>query len=242
MEFPDRPDIDCASRQTDGTDRANAYRDNGHAFHSSITPGTYDVRRRIITYVAPYIKIFPSTYALVFGTRHGVDVFADDILDLYHQGYFKNLIISGGATHQSSVPEAALLLRALVDRGVSEEIILVEKEATNTAENVIFVRKQLRALSIHDLLLIGKISSKRRYAMTVRRHWPEIERICCHGVNYFCCDESQWWKDREFRRRVFSECRKIPLYIDRGFISEIKIVDGLIAESRDRPYFSPSTT
>src|SRR5262249_37673347 len=150
------------------------------------------------------------------------------IVRLYHAGYFKKLIISGGTTQENSAPEAAVMLRALVDRGISEQIVLIENKATNTAENVIFVRKKLRALSIYELLLIGKISSKRRYAMTVRKHWPEIERTCCYGVNYFCFDESQWWKDREFRRRVISECRKIPAYIERGFISEIEIVDGHI--------------
>jgi len=233
MERPDRPDVNRASGQTDGADRATAYPDDGSGFQPSIRTGTYDVRHRIIEYVAPYTKIFPLTYALVFGTRHGVGVFADDIVRLYDDGYFKKLILSGGVTHGNSEPEAAVMLRALVDRGISEQIILIENEATNTAENVIFVRKQLRALSIHDLLLIGKISSKRRYAMTVRKHWPEIERICCHGVNYFCSDGSQWWKDREFRRRVLSECRKIPAYIERGFISEIKIVDGYIVDMRN---------
>src|SRR5262249_49901645 len=196
MERLDPQDVDRATGQSEGTDRATAYPDNGSGFQPSIRTGTYDVRRRMIAYVAPYTKIFPTAYALVFGTRHGIDVFAGDIVRLYHQGYFKKLIISGGATHENSEPEAAVMLRALVDRGISEQIVFIETEATNTAENVIFVRKQLRALSIHDLLLIGKISSKRRYAMTVRKHWPEIKRICCYGVNYFCSDESQWWKDR----------------------------------------------
>jgi hypothetical protein len=94
----------------------------------------YDVRSRIIAYVAPYMKLFPSTYALVFGTRHGVDVFADEIVHLCHRGQFKNLIISGGATHENSVPEAVVMIQALVERGMSKDIILIEDKATNTAE------------------------------------------------------------------------------------------------------------
>jgi len=233
MERPNRSDVNRANGQSQGTDRATPYADNGTGFEPSTKTGPYDVRRRMIAYVAPHTKMFRSTYALVFGTRHGVDVFADDIVRLYHQGYFKKLIISGGVTHQNSEPEAVVMLRAVVERGISEQIILIENEATNTAENVIFVRKQFRALSIHDLLLIGKICSKRRYAMTVRKHWPEIERICCYGVNYFSSHENQWWRDREFRQRVISECRKIPAYIERGFISEIEIVDGYIVDMRN---------
>jgi len=66
--------------------------------------------------------------------------------------------------------------------------------------------------------------------MTVKKQWPEIKRVCCHGVNYFACGENQWWEDREFRRRVISECRRIPLSIDKNFISEISIIDGIVVE------------
>lgn len=94
MERSDRADVNRAMGQTDGTDRATAYPDEGSGFQPRT--GTHDVRRRIIEYVAPYTNIFPLTYALVFGTRHGVGVFADDIVRLYHDGYFKKLMISGG--------------------------------------------------------------------------------------------------------------------------------------------------
>src|SRR5215469_18889900 len=137
MERPDRPDVNRASSQSDGANRATPYPDSDTGVQPSMLTGTYEVRRRIITYVAPFTKIFPSAYALVFGTRHGVDVFADDIVRLYHAGYFKKLIISGGATQENWEPEGAVMLRALVDRGISEQIILIENEATNTAENVI---------------------------------------------------------------------------------------------------------
>jgi hypothetical protein len=61
----------------------------------------------------------------------------------------------------------------------------------NTGENVIFAREKLKGLSIEEILLIGKISSKRRYVMTVRKQWPEIRKICCLGVSYFSCGENQ---------------------------------------------------
>lgn len=109
-------------------------------------------------------------------------------------------------------------------------IIVLEDKATNTGENVVLAREKLNGLGIEEILLIGKISSKRRYVMTVKKQWPEIRRVCCHGVNYFSCGENQWWEDREFRRRVISECRRISLYIDKNFISEISIIDGIVVE------------
>ena len=109
-----------------------------------------------------------------------------------------------------------------------KDVIILEEESKNTGENVTFCREQVKHLGIEEVLLIGKISSKRRYVMTVKKNWPEIKRVCCHGVNYFTHHENLWWKDEEFRRRVISECRKIPSYLASGFISEISIIDGVV--------------
>lgn len=98
----------------------------------------------------------------------------------------------------------------------------------NTGQNVVFTREILKDYAVEELLLIGKISSKRRYIMTVRKQWPEISRICCHGVNYFSVLTNQWWRDREFGHRVLSEYRKVSDYIQRGFISEVRIIDGIV--------------
>jgi uncharacterized SAM-binding protein YcdF (DUF218 family) len=188
----------------------------------------FEKRQQIITYVAPRVTMFATKFALVFGTRHGAPNFADEILSLYQQGYFTDLIISGGATGQSHEPEALVLYRALLSSGVPRKAMLLEDKAMNTGENVVFSRERARNLCITELLLVGKICSKRRYTMTVRKQWPEIRRVCCYGVNYFSSSVEQWWKDREFRTTVISEYRKIPNYLEKGFISDISIVDGVV--------------
>lgn len=188
----------------------------------------YEKRQQIIAYVAPYVSLFPTKFALVFGTRHGVPHFAEEILSLYRQAYFTNVIISGGITGHSKESEASILYQMLLARGISEDVMLIEDKAINTGQNVIFTREKVKDFGIKDLLVIGKISSKRRYIMTVRKQWPEIKKICCHGVNYFSCPVDQWWKDREFRTRVIFEYRKFPSYIERGFISEVSIVNGVV--------------
>ena|ERR1700683_1524639 len=188
----------------------------------------YEKRREIISYVSPYVVLFPTEYALVFGTRHGMANFADDILSLYSRGYFKGLIISGGVTPQGVLSESWMIRRALVRRGIPKDIIILEDKAMNTVENVVFSRDKMKGFDLRELLLIGKLSSKRRYIMTVKRQWPEIGRVCCHGVNYFSSDEAHWWKDGEFRRRVLSECRKLCTYVEKDLISDVSIVDGVV--------------
>jgi hypothetical protein len=185
-------------------------------------------RENIIAYVAPEVRLFPTKFALVFGTRHGVPQFAEETCALYRQGYFTNLVISGGATGQNDDSEASVLYEAIVSRGIPENVLRLEDKAMHTGQNVVLTRQEIKGFGIEELLLIGKISSKRRYIMTVRQQWPEIARVCCHGVNYFSVSTHQWWKDQEFRVRVLSECRKIPTYIKRGFISEVRIVNGVV--------------
>lgn len=186
------------------------------------------------------MSLFPTKFALVFGTRHGVPHFAEEILSLQRRGYFRNLIISGGLTGDSRESEASILYQTLLARGVPKDVMLLEDEAINTAQNVTFTREKVKDIDIKDLLLIGKISSKRRYIMTVRKQWPEIRKICCHGVNYFSCPVDQWWKDREFRTRVISEYRKIPLYIERGYISDVSITNGVVCEANTPGFRSKS--
>lgn len=188
----------------------------------------FEKRRRIIEYVAPSVFLFPARFAFVFGTRHGVPVFVTEILSLYHKGYFEKLIVSGGVTAPGTQPEAAMISEALVERGFPESAMILEDKAVNTGENVVFSREKVKDKNVKELLLIGKISSKRRYIMTVRRQWSEVQEICCHGVNYFSAPEAQWWKDREFRLRVISEYKKIPIYLEQGFISEVSIDNGVV--------------
>lgn len=140
---------------------------------------------------------------------------------LFAEGYFEAVVVSGGRTSGSSIPEAVEIAAALVQTGLPRGRILLEPLARNTGENVFFSRKLLP--SARNLLLLGKIYAKRRYAMTVRRQWPEIQELCCHGLNYFAVPRNRWWCDSGLRSRVIAECRKIPAYLDRGYLQEIEV-------------------
>lgn len=186
------------------------------------------LREQLFVYVSPSITLFPTTYALVFGTRHGIPQFVDDTHKLYKDGYFKRLIISGGITDGGRCSEAGMMSRQLAERGIPKSVMILEGRARNTEENVRFSRAEVEDPNIREILLIGKMSSARRYIMTVRKQWPEIKHICCHRVNYFGCEEQFWWKNREFRQRVIGECRKIRSYLEKGHIAEIEVVNGVV--------------
>jgi uncharacterized SAM-binding protein YcdF (DUF218 family) len=96
---------------------------------------------------------------------------------------FKNVICSGGIAHVGEVvdtgwgrPEADVFAETLVRNGVPIEHILIEREATNTGQNVTFSRKLLEAKNVplKSGLIIHKPFMERRALATAQAQWPEL--------------------------------------------------------------------
>lgn len=176
-------------------------------------------------YVMPEIPAVRSDLALIFGTRHGVEAFCATVATLWHSQMFLRAIISGGQTRGLPTAEAHVIAGRLREFGVPESALLVEPAAMNTGENVRFARvlaeSQLPSEERRSILAVGKVCSARRYLMTLRRHWPE-PTISARWVNYFSVEISNWYQDPEFSARVLGEYRKIPGYIDCGFLRELE--------------------
>jgi len=169
----------------------------------------------------PDVAVRRSDIALVFGTRDGVSEFAQTAYLLWRAGFFSRIILSGGVTGGQKESEASVLNEKLINLGLPSGIILLEERATNTMENVLFSRQVVEGhFNIASVLAIGKISSTRRYLMTLRRHWPSVSRSM-FPINYFKVEKDKWFHDTEFRDRVLKEHQKIPRYIEHGFIEEI---------------------
>lgn len=178
----------------------------------------------IADYVMPDIPEEKADLGFVFGTRHGVEEFCLTAHSLWQRKMFDRLLISGGATHGKGETEADVIGEMLVQLGVPQDIMILEKSATNTGENVIFGRRKLSenvALEqIQSVLVIGKICSLRRYLMTLERHWPGL-RVSASPVNFFGVDKEHWHTHTDFRARVLDEFQKIPVYLQRDYLREL---------------------
>jgi uncharacterized SAM-binding protein YcdF (DUF218 family) len=183
----------------------------------------------IADYVMPQLAEGKADLGFLFGTRHGVAEFCEAAHALWQRGMFPKLLISGGPTGGQPAPEAEIIAERLVQLGMPQESLILEKAATNTGENVIFSRRlaeeTLGEGSVQSLLVIGKVCSMRRYLMTLERHWPQPRRFAC-AVNYFGVERERWHEHEEFRRRVLAEFTKIPEYLKQGFLREVDL-DGL---------------
>ena len=175
-------------------------------------------------YVMVKTPLGPADLAFVFGTRHGITNFADQIATYWHKDFFPWILIAGGPTRGHRLAESDVLKNALVDRGVAPDRIICERRSTNTGQNVEFslpiIDQHLGLQNVRSLIAVGKVSSSRRYLMTLERHWPGPKKMIL-PINYFTVAEHEWTRDPDFKSRVLAEWEKIPRYEQTGFLKDI---------------------
>jgi uncharacterized SAM-binding protein YcdF (DUF218 family) len=165
----------------------------------------------------------PTDLLFLFGTRVDEVLRAQTACRLWRDGLFRRAIVSGGMTPGSALSECAVIKPLMVAGGVPADLILEEHRAVNTGENVMFSLPILDAAlglkNISSVICLGNTWTGRRYAMTLQRHWPDVEKMLI-TVDNFATPRERWQEDPEFRRRVLTEFDKIEPYKAKGFIAE----------------------
>jgi uncharacterized SAM-binding protein YcdF (DUF218 family) len=165
----------------------------------------------------------PADLLFVFGTRDEEALRAETACRLWRQGLFRWSIVSGGVTPGSDLSECAVIKPLMVAGGVPPALILEEHRAMNTGENVMFslpiIDAALGLKNVRSVICLGNTWTGRRYAMTLHRHWPAVEKMLL-TVDSLSTPRERWHEDAEFRRRVLTEWDKIEPYRARGFIVE----------------------
>ncbi|MEW6639146.1 MAG: YdcF family protein [Pseudomonadota bacterium] len=164
----------------------------------------------------------PADLLFVFGSREGVALRAAAAARLWHEGFFRDAIVSGGVTPGGALSECAVIKAAMVAAGVPAEVILEEHAATNTGENVVFslpvIDARLGLDRIRSVICLGNAWTARRYPMTLHRHWPAVEKMLL-TVNSFAVPIASWPEHPGLRTLVLAEWAKIEPYKRRGFIA-----------------------
>jgi uncharacterized SAM-binding protein YcdF (DUF218 family) len=165
----------------------------------------------------------PADLLFVFGTREGVDERVDVACRLWRDGYCKWILVSGGLTPGGDTTECRVIADALVAGGIPGELIIEESRATNTGENVIFslplIDARVGLNNIRSVICLGNMWTGRRYAMTLHRHWPDVEKMLV-TVNHYGTPTELWYTDPALRARVLREWDKIESYKAKSFIAE----------------------
>jgi hypothetical protein len=82
------------------------------------------------------------------------------------------------------------------------------------------IDQHFRIQNIRSLVAGGKISSLRRYLMTLERRWPGSKKMIL-PINYFSVLKHEWTNDPEFKSRALTEWERIPCYEQMGFLKDI---------------------
>lgn len=101
-------------------------------------------------------------------------------VDLFDRGKPQYLIFSGGyGKHTAKLftkPEAEVFADIALTRGVPKDRILLERESTNTGENVRFTFEMLKTMGLGSpgrMILVQSPYMERRTYATFRKQWPD---------------------------------------------------------------------
>src|ERR1700677_1632675 len=139
-------------------------------------PADMSSARQLWDYLRLDIPVEPVECLLVFG-GHDLGV-AERAAELYLDGIAPLVVVSGGSRavpDGSEFPtEADAIMDVLLRRNVPEDVIALERLASNTSENFWLSAELLRDLGrdSQTFLVVQKPYTERRTLATARKRWP----------------------------------------------------------------------
>ena len=152
-------------------------------------PADLEIASTLWDYLRLGQSVRPADWILVFG---GHDLGgARRAAELYHDGVAKRVLVSGGALHvpdgSTAMTEADAIAEVLIDSGVPDHALAIERLASNTSENFWLSAELLRDLGEdpHGFLVVQKPYAERRTLATARRRWPDRDvRLTSEQVSF----------------------------------------------------------
>ena len=186
-----------------------------------MNPKQIDALARIIwDYMKLNQQLRPADCILVFGSHdprvatYGAELFLRRLAPL--------ILFSGkrgGLTRKWSKTEAEKFAQIAIRAGVPRSRILIEKEATNSGENVLFTKRLLekRGLNPGSFLVVQKPYMERRTWATFKKVWPRKKIIVTSPPISFEDYPNRSISKRDVIAIMLSDLQKIALYPQKGF-------------------------
>lgn len=185
---------------------------------------TVDHHAKIIwDYMLIHHELQPADAIVALGTSDSR--VAARAADIYHAGYASLVITSGyrPASSVSTKTEAEIFADVLMARGVPKEKILIEPRASNTEENIRFVRNLLqeKSVEVNTLIAVQKPYMERRTWATLQKVWPEVQwMVTSPQLSYEEYMETGDQPKQWFIESVVGDLQRIKEYPKRGFSIE----------------------
>ncbi|GKU26124.1 YdcF family protein [Clostridium folliculivorans] len=94
----------------------------------------------------------------------------EEAAELFKNGYGKYIIVSGGKGQGESISEAEGMKRILLSKGIDEDKIIMEDKSTNTAENIKFTSKVMKAKNLNSAVVVSNEFHLRRAQILCKRN------------------------------------------------------------------------
>ncbi len=151
--------------------------------------------------------------------------------ELFHAGCFP-LVVFTGANAPTTVDrfprgEAVHYREIALELGVPDDAILVEPEARNTGENIVFTRRLLAGRGIRSVTLVTRPYQQRRAYATAKRLWPGVDLVCASKAASFEDHVSGEEDAERVIGMLVGETQRITEYAERGFAIPQRVPPGV---------------
>ncbi len=150
---------------------------------------------------------------------------------LFHEGLFPWVVFTGAnaPTTIERFPrgEAVHYREYAVEHGVPTESILVEPQATNTAQNLDYSRRLLaeRQIPVRSVLLMSRPYQQRRAYATCKLMWPEVDVVCASNPLELDDYVRSIGDPRRVVDMLVGDTQRIEVYAERGFAVPQEVPD-----------------
>ena|SRR4029078_2152138 len=168
---------------------------------------------------------------------------AERAVELFRDDWAQLIIFSGGSgaitSKLWSEPEAERFARIAVAAGVPQEKIVIEKNSTNTGDNVRFTRELLTnsGIDLQTFIVVQKPYMERRSYATFRKLWPEKDVIVTspqmNFLDYLRNYSNAALSEVDVVSIMVGDLQRIMVYPERGFQIEQEIPNEIWAAYKE---------
>lgn len=155
----------------------------------------------------------------VFGSSYLITM--DEVKRLYDKKVADKILITGHSKNKLKEIEADRFYKRGIELGLPKKIFLLEREATNTKENIVnsipIIKKAVGFKNIKKIMFVCKAFHTRRVLMNAKKFFPSnIQYYFSPIIDERNIKKENWWKDEVARTRVLEELRRIAEYTLKG--------------------------
>jgi len=192
---------------------------------TSLQSIVYENLNIIWDYMRLDMPLAPGDCILGFGCYN--DDIALRCAQLYRDGYAPRLLFTGGLGRNTlglwTQPEAERFAAIAIQAGVPERDIIVENQASNSAENILFSRAKLEAEGLADkrLICVHKPFMERRLYAAMQVYWPQANALYTSPQlsmeEYIRRSVAQGLSEKNVIEVIVGDFQRMDVYARRGY-------------------------